>query len=139
MVLIFQNLKSWLCCFVVEGYRLTVSGYDYLALKALASRDVIYSLGNQIGVGKESGNATDHLCYIMIHLCNKNCSILFNFNEKSILRWIYIFNILLLNDMWTHLLQITSKYKYIATLLSFTDIYIIADAEDHQYALKLHR
>lgn len=40
----------------VEGYRLTVSGYDYLALKALASRDVIYSLGNQIGVGKESGN-----------------------------------------------------------------------------------
>jgi RIO kinase 2 len=33
-----------------------VSGYDYLALKALASRDVIYSLGNQIGVGKESGN-----------------------------------------------------------------------------------
>ncbi|XP_061172147.1 serine/threonine-protein kinase RIO2-like [Saccostrea echinata] len=56
-----------------EGYRLTVSGYDYLALKALASRDVIYSLGNQIGVGKES------------------------------------------------------------------DIYIIADNEEHQYALKLHR
>lgn len=47
--IIFFNLFS------VEGYRLTVSGYDYLALKALASRDVIYSLGNQIGVGKESG------------------------------------------------------------------------------------
>jgi RIO kinase 2 len=32
-----------------------VAGYDYLALKALASRDTVYSLGNQIGVGKESG------------------------------------------------------------------------------------
>lgn len=30
-------------------------GYDYLALRALASRDVLYSIGNQIGVGKESG------------------------------------------------------------------------------------
>ena len=49
VTLFFLNLFS------VEGYRLTVSGYDYLALKALASRDVIYSLGNQIGVGKESG------------------------------------------------------------------------------------
>ncbi|XP_046373574.1 serine/threonine-protein kinase RIO2-like isoform X2 [Haliotis rufescens] len=37
-----------------EGYRLTNSGYDYLALKALACRDMVFSLGNQIGVGKES-------------------------------------------------------------------------------------
>ncbi|CAD5112855.1 DgyrCDS2066 [Dimorphilus gyrociliatus] len=37
-----------------EGYRLTYSGYDYLALKALATRDVLNSVGNQIGVGKES-------------------------------------------------------------------------------------
>lgn len=37
------------------GYRLTFTGYDYLALKALTNRDVITSLGNQIGVGKESG------------------------------------------------------------------------------------
>ena len=37
------------------GYRLSYPGYDYLALKALASRDVVYSVGNQIGVGKESG------------------------------------------------------------------------------------
>ncbi len=40
-----------------EGYRLTNLGYDYLALKALASRDIIHSVGNQIGVGKESGMA----------------------------------------------------------------------------------
>ncbi|KAK3097885.1 hypothetical protein FSP39_014153 [Pinctada imbricata] len=56
-----------------DGYRLTTSGYDYLALKALTTREVVHSLGNQIGVGKES------------------------------------------------------------------DVYIIADEEDHQYALKLHR
>lgn len=37
-----------------DGYRLTNAGYDYLALKALAMRDVVHSVGNQIGVGKES-------------------------------------------------------------------------------------
>ena len=40
----------------VCGYRLTFTGYDYLALKAFASRDVLHSVGNQIGVGKESGD-----------------------------------------------------------------------------------
>ena len=37
-----------------DGYRLTNSGYDYLALKALSSRSVLDSFGNQIGTGKES-------------------------------------------------------------------------------------
>lgn len=37
-----------------EGYRLTYAGYDYLALKALSKRASVYSVGNQIGVGKES-------------------------------------------------------------------------------------
>jgi RIO kinase 2 len=36
------------------GYRLTFLGYDYLALKALANRDVLYSIGCMIGVGKEA-------------------------------------------------------------------------------------
>ncbi|XP_074022523.1 serine/threonine-protein kinase RIO2 [Numenius arquata] len=38
----------------VQGYRLTNAGYDYLALKTLSSRQVIDSVGNQMGVGKES-------------------------------------------------------------------------------------
>ncbi|KAF1769675.1 hypothetical protein GCK72_001492 [Caenorhabditis remanei] len=37
-----------------DGYRLTIRGYDYLALRALCSRDVVGSVGNQIGIGKES-------------------------------------------------------------------------------------
>ncbi|KAF8765274.1 uncharacterized protein LOC129974159 [Argiope bruennichi] len=37
-----------------DGYRLTNAGYDYLALRALASKDVIFSVGNQVGTGKES-------------------------------------------------------------------------------------
>mmetsp|Transcript_11577 Transcript_11577/g.29722 ORF Transcript_11577/g.29722 Transcript_11577/m.29722 type:complete len:532 (-) Transcript_11577:111-1706(-) len=37
-----------------EGYRLTTSGYDFLALRAMAARESIASVGNQIGVGKES-------------------------------------------------------------------------------------
>jgi RIO kinase 2 len=39
---------------VDDGYRLTNSGYDYLALKTLTSRNIVSSFGNQIGVGKES-------------------------------------------------------------------------------------
>lgn len=39
----------------VQGYRLNYGGYDYLALKTLCSREVIISVGNQMGVGKESG------------------------------------------------------------------------------------
>ncbi|KFQ42404.1 Serine/threonine-protein kinase RIO2, partial [Nestor notabilis] len=37
-----------------QGYRLTNAGYDYLALKTLSSRQIINSVGNQMGVGKES-------------------------------------------------------------------------------------
>ncbi|KAI9825340.1 MAG: hypothetical protein M1826_007018 [Phylliscum demangeonii] len=37
-----------------DGYRLTYGGLDYLALHTHQKRSVIYSVGNQIGVGKES-------------------------------------------------------------------------------------
>lgn len=37
-----------------DGYRLTYHGYDYLALKSLSKKNVVFSLGSQIGIGKES-------------------------------------------------------------------------------------
>ncbi|EME78263.1 uncharacterized protein MYCFIDRAFT_118613, partial [Pseudocercospora fijiensis CIRAD86] len=37
-----------------DGYRLTYGGLDYLALNAHRKANIIFSLGNQIGVGKES-------------------------------------------------------------------------------------
>jgi RIO kinase 2 len=37
-----------------DGYRLTYGGMDYLALHTYADRQVVYSVGNRIGVGKES-------------------------------------------------------------------------------------
>lgn len=37
-----------------DGYRLTYGGLDYLALHNLQKNGVVYSVGNQIGVGKES-------------------------------------------------------------------------------------
>lgn len=40
--------------FTDDGYRLTNTGYDYLALKSLTLRTSVASFGNQIGVGKES-------------------------------------------------------------------------------------
>ena len=42
-----------------EGYRLTYGGYDYLAIKAMLKRESLSSVGNQIGVGKESGTRSD--------------------------------------------------------------------------------
>lgn len=66
-LLVYENTRDG------TGYKLSYAGYDYLALKALASRDIVYSVGNQIGMGKES------------------------------------------------------------------DIYIVADQDDNQYAMKLHR
>lgn len=45
-------IKCWFC--IDDGYRLTYGGYDYLALKTFAKRGTVYSVGNQIGVGKES-------------------------------------------------------------------------------------
>ncbi|RMZ85536.1 hypothetical protein DV737_g533, partial [Chaetothyriales sp. CBS 132003] len=37
-----------------DGYRLTYGGLDYLALHSLQKARAVYSVGNQIGVGKES-------------------------------------------------------------------------------------
>ena len=37
-----------------DGYRLTNSGYDVLALRALSQRGIVAALGDKIGVGKES-------------------------------------------------------------------------------------
>lgn len=37
-----------------DGYRLTYGGLDYLALHGLQKSNTVYSVGNQIGVGKES-------------------------------------------------------------------------------------
>jgi len=58
------------CCVIyfflaVQGYRLTKAGYDYLALRTLSSRQVISSVGNQMGVGKESGNLKKCFQYII--------------------------------------------------------------------------
>jgi len=39
---------------VDDGYRLSYSGYDYLALKALSKKRVVYAVGPQVGTGKES-------------------------------------------------------------------------------------
>ncbi|KAL0821325.1 hypothetical protein ABMA28_005918 [Loxostege sticticalis] len=61
-----------------DGYRLTNSGYDYLALKALTNRKIIASFGNQIGVGKESNIYTvadedrNPLC-LKLHRLGRTC------------------------------------------------------------------
>ena len=38
----------------IRGYHLTYAGYDYLALRSLCNQEAVYSIGNKIGVGKES-------------------------------------------------------------------------------------
>lgn len=51
----------------MQGYRLNYGGYDYLALKTFCSRESIISVGNQMGVGKESGKLrkTTQCVYIL--------------------------------------------------------------------------
>ncbi|KAJ7597107.1 RIO1 family-domain-containing protein [Mycena floridula] len=49
-----RNLISRVQNAKYDGYRLTYGGYDFLAMRALSKRDSMYSVGNQIGVGKES-------------------------------------------------------------------------------------
>ena len=61
-----------------DGYRLTNAGYDYLALKSLASRDVIASFGNQIGTGKESniyvvGDQEGRQTCLKLHRLGRTC------------------------------------------------------------------
>jgi len=61
-----------------DGYRLTNAGYDYLALKTLASRDVVTAFGNQIGTGKESNiyvvgtPAGEQVC-LKLHRLGRTC------------------------------------------------------------------
>jgi len=60
------------------GYRLTYNGYDYLALKTLTGRDALLSVGNKIGVGKESDiyicadEAGTELC-LKLHRLGRTC------------------------------------------------------------------
>lgn len=61
-----------------DGYRLTNAGYDYLALKTLASRDVVTAFGNQIGTGKESniyvvGNGEEKQMCLKLHRLGRTC------------------------------------------------------------------
>ncbi|EDR15017.1 uncharacterized protein LACBIDRAFT_227800, partial [Laccaria bicolor S238N-H82] len=49
-----RNLVSKVQNAKYDGYRLTYGGYDFLAMRAMSKRDTMQSVGNQIGVGKES-------------------------------------------------------------------------------------
>lgn len=56
IIIVIPAVWSELIKFLIDdGYRLAYGGYDYLAMRALSMRDVMHSVGNQIGVGKESG------------------------------------------------------------------------------------
>lgn len=55
-----------------DGYRLSFTGYDYLALRSMLNRKTLYGVGTTIGVGKESDiySATDasgHKKVLKIH------------------------------------------------------------------------
>src|SRR6218665_2608663 len=61
-----------------DGYRLTYRGYDYLALNVLRTREVLTSVGNQIGVGKESdvylgGNDEGKTFAVKFHRLGRTC------------------------------------------------------------------
>ena len=73
------HARGFILYLIASGYRLTFLGYDYLAIRALGSRGtdalthrvgvsslyigVISGVGNQIGVGKESGTYVCRVWY----------------------------------------------------------------------------
>lgn len=65
-VVFISVISLFFLVLAVQGYRLNYGGYDYLALKTLCSREVIISVGNQMGVGKESGK-------LRKNMLNLNC------------------------------------------------------------------
>jgi RIO kinase 2 len=55
-----------------DGYRLAYGGFDFLALKTFSRRGSVCSVGNQIGVGKESdiyivADEEKNQCVLKIH------------------------------------------------------------------------
>ncbi|KAK7870108.1 hypothetical protein R5R35_011086 [Gryllus longicercus] len=61
-----------------DGFRLTNAGYDYLALKTLAAKNIVAGFGNQIGVGKESNiyivnNEEGELLCLKLHRLGRTC------------------------------------------------------------------
>lgn len=97
----------------MQGYRLNYGGYDYLALKTLCSREVLISVGNQMGVGKESGKLRKTTCFFV-------CLFLIVTRSKSSSG----------NSLW-------SCWQILA--MRPADIYVVASPNGEQYALKLHR
>ncbi|CAG8476085.1 4192_t:CDS:10 [Ambispora gerdemannii] len=86
-----------------DGYRLTYGGYDYLALKTFAKRESIYSVGNQIGVGKESdiyivANEEESQHVLKIHRWNRLGRVSFRaikskrdyLNRRKSASWMYM-------------------------------------------------
>lgn len=49
-----------------DGYRLTPLGYDFLAIRTLAARGHVTSVGRQVGVGKESDIFEVRTCVLLV-------------------------------------------------------------------------
>ena len=148
--------------FTVCGYRLTFTGYDYLALKVFASRDILFSVGNQIGVGKEAGmnlyysfcNSIPFRYSIMsshnllmrpflwtISKACYSCTASESLSVDSMKCKHYVFRTPVCLYALTHCIE-DMPLQLIKTRFypnCVTDIYIVANSDGDQYALKLHR
>ena len=88
------NYLSLRFLFSVNGYRLTFAGYDYLALNVFANRDTIFSVGNQIGVGKESGKNLN-VCPFMVY-ATRHCKSSVLHTHTSVISYIHTYMYILL-------------------------------------------
>lgn len=61
---LFRQLQNYepLIAAQDDGYRLTYSGYDFLAVHALVQQSVLSHVGQKLGVGKESGWLAPKAC-----------------------------------------------------------------------------
>lgn len=103
-----------------HGYRLTFTGYDYLALKTFVNRLTVSSIGNVLGVGKESNIyfvANDQQETMALKLARLGCS---SFRSVKLNR-----------DYLQH--RKSASWLYFSRLAAFKEYCYMKVLHDHQF------
>lgn len=111
-----------------DGYRMSFTGYDYLALKSMLNRGTVYSVGTTIGVGKESdiystSDKNNHKKVLKIHRLGRT-SFKTVKNNRDYLRnrssgsWMYLSR-----------LAANKEYQFMSTL--FTNGFSVPEPYDY--------
>ncbi|CCH41844.1 Serine/threonine-protein kinase [Wickerhamomyces ciferrii] len=139
-----------------DGYRISFTGYDYLALKSMLNRGTIYSLGTTIGVGKESDiysavDKTNHKKVLKIHRLGRTSFKTIKNNRdylrnKSSGSWSYLSSLAankeyqFMSTLFTHGFSVPEPYDYSrhSVLMQWIDGFPMRSLRKHSNKEKLY-